>query len=250
MTPMPRPLIGLTTHATTDPDRAELDVLLAMVVRGVERALGLPLIIPFGVEDGTLREIYARLDGVLLPGGGDVAPEQYQAELHPRMGGVDRERDRVELLLARWATDDATPFFGICRGAQVVNVSRGGTLYRDVGEHPGALPHSYSPQFALRPHEVKIEEDSLLARVMGQPLLAVNSLHHQTCRELGQGLRAVAFAPDGHIEAIELPQDQHPFALAVQWHPESLPDAPEQRALFEAFVAAARQRMALQNRFA
>lgn len=240
---MSRPLIGLTTHATTDPDRAELDILLAMIVRGVERAGGLPLIIPFGIEERTLRDIYARLDGVLLPGGGDVAPEQYQAELHPRMGGVDRERDRVELTLARWATDDATPFFGICRGAQVVNVARGGTLYRDVGEHPGALPHSYSPQFALRPHEVKIEEDSLLARVMGQPILAVNSLHHQTCRELGQGLRAVAFAPDGHIEAIELPQPQHPFALAVQWHPESLPEAPEQRALFEAFVEAARRHL-------
>lgn len=244
---MPRPLIGLTTHATTDPDRTELDVLLAMVVRGVERAGGLPLVIPFGVEEATLREIYTRLDGVLLPGGGDVAPEQYQAELHPRMGGVDRERDRVELMLARWATDDAMPFFGICRGAQVVNVARGGTLYRDVGEHPGALTHSYSPQFALRPHEVKIEEDSTLARVMGQPILAVNSLHHQTCRELGLGLRAVAFAPDGHIEAIELPHHQHPFALAVQWHPESLPDAPEQRALFEAFIDAARRYLARQK---
>jgi len=241
---MPRPLIGLTTHATTDPDRAELDILLAMIVRGVERAGGLPLIIPFGVDEATLRETYARLEGVLLSGGGDVAPEQYQAELHPRMGGIDRERDRVELALARWATDDATPFFGICRGAQVVNVARGGTLYRDVDEHPGALRHSYAPQLALRPHEVKIEEDSMLARVMGQPILAVNSLHHQTCRVLGRGLRAVAFAPDGLIEAIELPQHQHPFALAVQWHPESLPDAPEQRALFEAFVEAAKSRMA------
>ena len=240
---MPRPLIGLTTHATTDPDRAELDVLLAMIVRGVERAGGLPLIIPFGVDEATLREIYERLEGVLLPGGGDVAPEHYQAELHPRMGGVDRERDRVELMLARWATSDGLPFFGICRGAQVVNVARGGTLYRDVGEHPGALAHSYSPQFALRPHDVKIEEDSTLARVMGQPIIAVNSLHHQTCRTLGQGLRAVAFAPDGHIEAIELAEPGHLFALAVQWHPESLPDAPEQRALFEAFVEAAGQRM-------
>jgi putative glutamine amidotransferase len=242
---MPRPLIGLTTHSSADPDRAELDILLAMVVRGLERALGLPLIIPFGVEDETLREIYARLDGVLLPGGGDVAPEQYQSALHPRMGGIDRERDRVELALARWATDDALPFFGICRGAQVVNVARGGALFRDVEEHPGALRHSYAPQLALRPHAVKVEEDSTLARVLGQPILSVNSLHHQTCRELGRGLRAVAFAPDGHIEAIELPQDQHPFALAVQWHPESLPDAPEQRALFEAFVKAAKSRMTM-----
>jgi putative glutamine amidotransferase len=94
---MPRPLIGLTTHSSADPDRAELDVLLAMIVRAVERAQGLPLIIPFGVADETLRETYARLDGVLLPGGGDVAPEQYQSDLHPRMGGIDRERDRVEL---------------------------------------------------------------------------------------------------------------------------------------------------------
>lgn len=241
---MSSPLIGVTVHPKTAPDRADLDTLLEGILQGVERAGGLPLLIPPGIGENTLRNLYTRLDGLLLSGGGDVEPARYGATMHASMGGVDSDRDRIEFALARWAADDSKPFFGICRGAQVLNVALGGTLYRDIGEHPGAIRHTYSsPEFPddYRSHEVMIEEDSTLARVVGQPILAVNSLHHQACKDIAPRLRVTAKAPDGLAEAVEIPH--HPFALAVQWHPECLPAAPEMRAIFEAFVSAAAEKV-------
>lgn len=238
------PLIGITSHSPQSPDRAALDTLLAQIVQGVERAGGLPLIIPPGATDDTLRGVAARLDGLLISGGGDIDPARYGAEPHPSIGGVDQDRDRLEIDLARRFVDDGAPIFGICRGAQVLNVALGGTLYRTVEEHPGAQRHAFYPDlpYDLRPHQVQLAEDSRLATIIGAPLVAVNSLHHQAVRDLAPRVRAVAYAPDGMVEALEV--YEHPFALAVQWHPEALPDAPEMRRLFEAFVAAAQARAA------
>jgi putative glutamine amidotransferase len=232
------PLIGITIPPKTAPDRAELDSLLEAIVQGVERAGGLPLLIPLGLNDGTLRGLYGRLDGLLVSGGGDIDPAHYGETRLDGIDGVDAERDRTEMTLVRWLSDSAKPFFGICRGAQVLNVALGGTLYRDVSDHPGAGRHSYYPDlpYDLRPHEIKIEEESILARAIGQPIVTVNSLHHQAVRDVAPGLKATALAPDGIIEAIELPG--RPFVLGVQWHPECLPEAPEMRRLFDSFVAA------------
>jgi putative glutamine amidotransferase len=244
---MKAPLIGITIPPKTAPDRAELDSLLEAILRGVEKAGGLPLLIPFGLAEGTLRELYTRLDGLLVSGGGDIDPAHYGAEMVANIDGVDAERDRTEMTLVRWMSQDDKPFFGICRGAQVLNVALGGTLYRDVSEHTGASRHSFYPDlpYDLRPHEIKIEEDSLLAKAIGQPIVTVNSLHHQAVKDLAPGLRVVALAPDGIIEAIELPQ--RPFVLGVQWHPECLPDAPEMVRLFEAFVQASKGEVAASN---
>ncbi len=238
---MLRPLIGITLHPDDDPDRANLDHLLAQIVQGVERAGGLPVLVPLGLAEAALHALSARLDGLLLTGGGDVDPARYGAEPHPSLGGVSAERDRTEHALVLWATRSAPrPLFGICRGVQVLNVAWGGSLYRDLAsELPGALPHTYPAETHARqrPHAIQVEEDSLLAQLLGQPLLNVNSLHHQGLRAVAPGLRVTARAPDGLAEAVEVPG--HAFALAVQWHPECLPEAPEQRRLFEAFVAAA-----------
>lgn len=243
---MTRPLIGITRHPDDDPDRVNLDRLLAQIVQGVERAGGLPAWVPLGLADDTLHALSARLDGLLLSGGGDVDPARYGAEPHPSLSGISAERDRTEHALVWWATRTTPqPLFGICRGAQVLNVAWGGRLYRDIAsELPGALPHTYPAETHARqrPHAIQVEEDSLLAQLLEQPLLNVNSLHHQGVREVAPGLRVTARAPDGLAEAIEVPG--HVFALAVQWHPECLPDAPEQRRLFEAFVEAARQHAA------
>ncbi len=235
------PLIGITTHPTAAPDRAELDTLLDNIVRCVEQAGGLPLLIPLGLDESTLRELYSRLDGVLFSGGGDIHPAQYGAAWHESIGGVDAERDRVETMLARWAVEGEKPFFGICRGSQILNVALGGTLYRDIAEHAGSHKHTYYPDmpYNLRPHEIKIEEESTLAQVIGQPLITVNSLHHQACKDIAAGLQVTARAPDGIVEALEVPA--HPFGLAVQWHPECLPDASEMMRLFEAFVEKAKE---------
>jgi putative glutamine amidotransferase len=235
---MSPPLIGITIHPATAPDRAELDTLLEGIVRGVARAGGLPVLVPPGLDPGVLRPLYERLDGLLFSGGGDIDPARYGAQTHARVGGVDAGRDRTEFALVRWLAEDARPFLGICRGAQVLNVALGGTLYPEVSEHPGAIRHDYYPDFPhdLRPHEIKLEEDSTLARVLGQPILSVNSLHHQACKVVAPGLRVTALAPDGIVEALEIPD--HPFALGVQWHPECLPEAPETQRLFEAFIEA------------
>lgn len=236
MTP---PLIGITTHPDNDPDRATLDRLLGQIVQGVEQAGGVPVLIPLGLAAGTLRALLARLDGLLFSGGGDVAAAQYGADHHPSMGGVDPERDRTEIALARWVADADKPAFGICRGAQIFNVAFGGTLYRDIAEHADAIQHTYQAETeaSLRLHAVRVEEETLLARLLGQPIVHVNSLHHQALREIAPALRVAARAPDGLVEAVELPA--HRFLLAVQWHPECLLDVPEQSRLFQAFVAAA-----------
>ncbi len=163
-------------------------------------------------------------------------PARYGAAPHPLAAGIDPARDEAELALARWAVADGRPLFGICRGAQVLNVALGGTLYGDVSDHPGALRHTYDRP-AERPHPVQVAEGSRLAELLGVPVLDVNSLHHQAVRAVAPGLRVAARAPDGLVEALELPA--HPFALAVQWHPESLPDAPEMQRLFAGLVAAA-----------
>lgn len=233
------PLIGVTAHRAADPDRAALDALLALIVAAVERAGGAPVVIPAGLAPSALRAICDRVDGVLLAGGGDVDPACYGAPPHPGVVGVDRERDAAELTLARWAVEEGRPLFGICRGAQVLNVALGGSLYADVADHPGAERHAYSPGLPadLRPHAVRVAPGSRLAQVLGAPLLLVNSLHHQACRAVAPALRGVAHAPDGLVEAVEAPA--HPFALAVQWHPECLPTVPAMQRLFAAFVSAA-----------
>lgn len=234
------PLIGITIHPETDPDRTSLDILVEAIVQRVESAGGLPLLIPLGLNEKTLRQLYQRLNGVLLSGGGDIDPAHYGAEMQAGIVGVDAERDRTEMTLVRWLAKDRKPFFGICRGVQVINVALGGTLYTEVSEQADALEHScaHLPNDS-RSHEVKIEEDSALAKVIGQPIVAVNSLHHQSLKTIASGLRVSAFAPDGIVEAIEIPN--RPFALGVQWHPECLPEAPEMRRLFEAFVTASAQ---------
>lgn len=234
------PLIGITMHRPADPDRASLDALLAGIVQGVERAGGWPVLLPPDLGPAALRGAFSRLDGLLFSGGGDLDPARYGAPPHPLAVGIDPARDEAELALMRWAVAEARPVFGICRGAQVLNVALGGTLYGDVAEHPGALRHTYaSEEAAARPHPVQVAEGSRLAELLGLPVLAVNSLHHQAVRAPAPRLRVTARAPDGLIEAVEVPD--HPFAVAVQWHPESLPDAPEMQRLFAGLVAAAGQ---------
>ncbi len=232
------PLIGITTHRPDDPDHLSLNALLAGIVQGVERAGGWPVLLPPALGPAALRGVLSRLDGVLFSGGGDLDPARYGAPPHPLAEGIDPARDAAELALVRWAVAEARPLFGICRGAQLLNVALGGTLYGDVSEHPGALRHVYPSETpADRPHPVQVAEGSRLAGLLGLPVLAVNSLHHQAVRAPAPGLRVTARAPDGLIEAVELPE--HPFAVAVQWHPESLPDAPEMQRLFAGLVAAA-----------
>lgn len=238
---MSKPLIGITTAVR--PTASGLPFVASYVpnIQAIERAGGLPVLIPCVLEVETLRAIYERCSAILLPGGGDIDPARYGAERYLKTDGIDPARDQTEILLAQWAAEDDRPLFGICRGHQVVNVALGGTLVQDIPDqlnttidhHPPAdVPRTYLP------HKVWIDTSSLLARIVGKPCLLVNSLHHQAIEQIAPPLVATAYAPDGVVEAAEL-RDRR-FYHTVQWHPEDLTGAEEMQRLFDALVVAAR----------
>ena len=194
-------------------------------------------------------EALAGVDGLLLTGGGDVEPARYGESPHERLEDVDAARDEFEMALIADARRQDLPIFAICRGVQVLNVAAGGTLVQDIpSQVPGAVNHSLvvppHPPYELA-HEVWVEKDSLLAKLMGERLVGsdtcdVNSRHHQAVKAVGAGYRVSATAPDGVIEAIEDPSAR--FCLGVQWHPENFWRTGEFRALYEGFLEAASKR--------
>jgi putative glutamine amidotransferase len=236
------PLIGITTAHIPSKTDLPLVAVNTAYTQAVARAGAAPVLIPLGLPGDILGDILARLDGILFTGGGDVETRRYGGEDHPRVGDVDTDRDRVEILLVEEVTRRGVPFMGICRGIQVINVALGGTLYSDItDQHPGALKHDYFPDWPrdYPAHVVEIAADSRLASILGAQRLEVNSLHHQAVRQPAPSLRVLAHAPDGIIEAFELPD--HPFGLAVQWHPEWLQEHEAMRTLFRTFVEAAKR---------
>jgi putative glutamine amidotransferase len=225
-----RPLIGIPTqtlHVIEGiPERLPPSwVMNQRYSRAAAAAGGIPVMVPLIEDLPTLRALYDRLGGLLLAGGVDVDPAAYGEVRTPLTGAIDPARDRVEIQLARWALAEGKPIFGICRGLQVLNVALGGTLLQDIAaQHPGAIKHDYFPtQGYSRDHEahhVRVTPGSRLHAALAAQEIPVNSMHHQAVADLGMGLRVTAVAADGVIEAIEAAD--HRFALAVQWHPESL----------------------------
>jgi putative glutamine amidotransferase len=243
-----RPLIGLTTSELRRPEvaptRPQSEPPMREIALGVnypgsiERAGGAPVILPPLHPDAT-DELVSRIDGLLLTGGPDLHPGTYGARPHPALGPTEREIDVFELGLVRAAQHRGLPILAICRGMQVLNVARGGTLIQDLPtELEGAMAHRQTDPGRLPSHEVRLEDSSRLAAMAGKTTIAVNSFHHQAIDRLGHGLRAVGWAPDGVIEAVEDPRAR--FIVGVQWHAESLAESqPVQAELLGAFVDAA-----------
>ena len=201
----------------------------------------LPVVIPLDLPEDALRELFERLDGLMLSGGVDIAPAEYGEEPHPDLGRVDVARDQTEMLLTRWALAADLPVFGICRGIQTINVAAGGSLYQDIpAQIPAARKHSYRPSespWEQPTHRVRVTAGSRLAGVLRTEDVAVNSFHHQAVKQPAPGFVPVAAADDGIIEGIEDPTRR--FAIGVQWHPEGMfRTDPLARQLFAAFVAA------------
>lgn len=239
---MNSPLIGITAYRRHPAGKAIEHSLSEMYVQAVMRAGGVPLLIPVELSAQHAALLTPRLDGLLLSGGGDIQPERYGSQPHPRVASVDPLRDDLEIALVQIAVEQGLPFLGICRGVQVINVALGGTLYEDIASQcANPLRHDNYPDIPrdFLAHAVKAEAGSRLAAITGCTRFEVNSLHHQALRNAAPSLKAVAWAPDGVIEAVELPG--HPFGLGVQWHPECIPDAPESLPLFKALVQAAAQ---------
>jgi putative glutamine amidotransferase len=188
-------------------------------------------------------DVVRSFGGLLLTGGGDVQPSLYGADAHPTFSAAEAGRDEYELELVRRALDADLPILAICRGIQVLNVARGGTLVQDIPDQlrDGGIDHYVKePAFAFA-HDIWMVPDSLLERLMRSRIepgddCAVNSRHHQAVKTLGTGLISTATAPDGLIEAIEDPT--RTFCLGVQWHPENFYRTGEFRPLFEGFVNA------------
>ncbi len=236
---MSTPVIGLTTYNGENKYRHPIAALTQKYIAAVNDAGGVSVLIPSGANTESLRALLGRLDGILLTGGGDIAIERFNGESHARVDGVDLDRDALEFFILQAAAESGKPFLGICRGFQMVNVALGGTLYTHIqGQLPGAIKHDYDSgsQRQFLAHAVHVEKTSSLAGVLGEPVLKVNSLHHQGAKDLAPALKPAAHAPDGLVEAVELPG--HPFGMAVQWHPEWLTDQPVTQRLFRAFVAA------------
>ncbi|MGI8927828.1 MAG: gamma-glutamyl-gamma-aminobutyrate hydrolase family protein [Tepidiformaceae bacterium] len=239
---MGAPLIAVTTSiAAATPRAPERAQLNASYLHAVQRAGGVPIMVPPFLSPEALAAILAVARGLILTGGGDVSPALYGEEPHPATAGASDARDSVELECIRHAIETGMPVLAICRGMQVLNVAFGGSLVQDIPTAlPEALPHGQAEAREVPTHEVVAAPGSRLAGVLGAATLSVNSLHHQSVRDIGKGLEVVARAPDGVIEAMEMPA-REAFLLAVQWHPEELaPHSAPARHLFAALVAAAR----------
>jgi putative glutamine amidotransferase len=224
--------VGITTYVEAASwGNWQLDAALIpyMYVEAIERAGGTPLLVP-PVEDG-VEEILDLLDGLLLSGGADLDPESYGAEAHPETSGTRPARDRAELALLEGALARDLPVLAVCRGSQVLNVARGGDLVQHLPEVVGSEAHR-EVRGVFSEHPVRIEDGSRLGSLLGERT-PVKSHHHQGFGRLGEGLREVAWADDGTIEAVEDPERR--FAVGVLWHPEAGEDA----RLFEALVAEA-----------
>lgn len=234
-----RPLIGITTRERVTQAGWHRIELLRAYVEAIAQAGGMPVLIPsaLGAEDRSA--LLARLDGLLLSGGGDIEVRRFGGRPHPKVSHVEPERDALELDMLRAAVAQGKPFLGICRGCQLVNVSLGGTLHTHLPEQLGRkVKHNYGDRDRKKlAHAVEIDLQTRAGAILGERRLQVNSLHHQGICDLAPGLQVAAHAPDGLIEAVELPG--HPFGIAVQWHPEWLTDQPAMRRLFAAFVEAA-----------
>ncbi len=230
---MAKPLVGITSYVEAASFGAwKLDAALIPYnyVQAIERAGGIALLVP-PLTDG-VEETLDALDGLLLSGGADVDPEEYGAEAHPETNGLRPDRDRSELALLQGALARDMPVLAVCRGSQILNVARGGDLVQHLPEVVGHESHR-EVLGTFSEHPVKIEDGSRLGELIGERA-PVKSHHHQGFGRVGDGLREVAWADDGTIEALEDPERR--FALGVLWHPEAGEDA----RLFEALVSAAR----------
>ncbi len=213
-------------------DGRERVALNTAYVLALDTARLVPLAVPTMLAPERAVAALDAVRGLVLTGGEDVDPARYGATPHPKLEPTDPARDAAELALIAAARQRRLPILAICRGIQILNVALGGTLYQDLdSERPGPIVHSGGDE---RRHAIRVEPDSLLARTLGTEQATVNSRHHQAIRDLAPGLRAVGWADDGLIEAVEPADRGAPWMLAVQWHPEDL----NERALFDGFARA------------
>jgi putative glutamine amidotransferase len=237
-------LIGITTSLAPAGRHGLPHLMLgAQYVQAVEQAGGVAVPLSPAHTDASLDRLLELVDGLVLSGGEDVDPARYGQPPHPSLGSVNPERDAMEFRVLEGALRREIPVLAICRGAQLLNVAWGGTLFQDLPSlRPTAMEHRQQAPVDQPRHTVTVEKGSRLRDVLGADVVPVNSFHHQGIDRLAPGLRAVAWADDGLVEGVESADGR--WIVGVQWHPErsgsdradvALPDA----ALFRALLAAA-----------
>jgi putative glutamine amidotransferase len=239
-----RPLIGITSDIESSGKRGSRGRGLRLLrveahyARAVLEAGGMPIMLPLLPRRSDIREILARVDGVLVSGGDfDIDPAHYGETAIPALGRIKEERTDFELELIDLAIERSRPLLGVCGGAQAINVALGGTLYQDiVTQIPATLEHQRGEPPRGNWHMVVIRDDTLLRKIVGRSRLETNTTHHQSVRRLGKGLLANATAQDGVVEGVE--SRDHRFVLGVQWHPERLVRDTSHKRIYAAFVAA------------
>ncbi|MDR2899720.1 MAG: gamma-glutamyl-gamma-aminobutyrate hydrolase family protein [Clostridiales bacterium] len=210
-------------------------------LNAVKRNGGIPMPIPLLEDNEELHSILKMCDAILLPGGEDIDPEYYNEDPHKKLGTVRPELDSLALRCLDYAKACKLPVLGICKGIQLINVSHGGSLYQDINSQckGECILHEQDYSRAYTLHKVKIEENSVLFELFGELNIKVNTMHHQAIKEVGKGLKAIAFAPDGIIEGVE---SEDGLILGVQWHPEELVESvPVMNRLFERLINLAKK---------
>ena len=245
-----RPLIAVSTsevraiEAVTptphgEPPQHEMALGLRYLY-ALEAAGAIPVVVP-PLHPDRVPDLLARVDGVCLSGGPDLDPVSYHERRHKRTGPTEAQLDTFELALAQGADASGLPILAVCRGLQLLNVARGGTLHQHLPELVGdRINHRQTEAATRTTHWVSLTPTSKVERILGQRRTKVNSFHHQAVAALGAGLVVTGRASDGTVESLEAVDRE--FVVGVQWHAECLIDRPQQAALFRAFVDAARGR--------
>ncbi len=230
---MSQPIIGISIYGRNQAGEFYLPGAYVDVVR---RAGGLPLLLPPGEKN--IDRLLQQIDGLILAGGGDIDPQFFDGEWHPKMYAVDLERDSFELALVDRAVNAQIPILGVCRGLQVIGVAGGADLVVHIPDVYGdEIAHRLEEPSRCTSHGVRIEVGSKLAHTLGTHSTSITSWHHQALGNAPPNWQVVARAEDGVIEAIE--HESHPWAVAVQWHPEMMAMADEmQMSLFLGLIEA------------
>ncbi|MCS7033922.1 MAG: gamma-glutamyl-gamma-aminobutyrate hydrolase family protein [Phycisphaerae bacterium] len=231
---MSRPVIAITADHN---DRMTQYAAPFGYASSVERAGGLPILLPYRSDLSLISQYVDEIDGVVFSGGNDLNPSAYGEAWHPRAVPIDPEREKFERALLAEVERRRLPVLGICLGSQLINLHRGGTMHQFLPDVTTRIEHRNLDRGWTGRHPVTLAADSTLARKLGKQSIMVNTSHKQAIRNPGRGLRVIATAPDGVIEGIEDPS--LPLFLGVQWHPERMTDDPDQMKLFELLIQAA-----------
>ncbi|NMA96001.1 MAG: gamma-glutamyl-gamma-aminobutyrate hydrolase family protein [Clostridiales bacterium] len=231
-----KPIIGITCDYDYESKTSKLH---ENYFKAISKFDGLPILLPGNnIED--IEIILSIVDGILLTGGADIDPFYYDENPHIALGNINPYRDEFEIELAKQTIDRNIPILGICRGAQVMNVAMGGSLYQDIEAcfKDSAIAHRQKAPTDHGTHTVQVDPGSLLYKIVENEKISVNSFHHQAVKRVAPGFKAIGHAPDNVVEAIT--NEDHAFALGLQWHPERMIDSEKHsKYIFNAFIDAA-----------